>query len=179
VNPQDEPEGGSLTVAEAVLLAATPSAHPGSLLSDLGQCSEVAQRQAQALRQQAERIRELIAERDAARATAEQARLVAAHYAEEVGASPGDLAELLDWERRLLTQYDRRNHALETSWAGVLALRHEMAEAVARQGWHPSPEELDRALAEIGYLADRVGGLADRPGPRELKRVRRVFSDEG
>lgn len=175
MNPQDEPEGGSLTVAEAVLLAATPSAHPGSLLGDLGQCSEVAQRQAQVLRQQAERIRELIAERDAARATSEQARLVAAHYAEEAGASPDDLAELMDWERRLLTHYDRRNHALETSWAGVLALRWEMVRAVSKQGWHPTPEELDLALAEIGRLADRVGRLAERPGPRELKRVERVF----
>ena len=175
MNPQDEPEGGSLTVAEAALLAATPSAHPGSLLSDLGQCAEVAQRQALALRQQAERIRELIAERNAAQFVAELATLRAAEFAERAGVADEEQAALLDWERRMLTQYDRRNQALETSWAGVLALRHEMAEAVSRRGWHPTPEELDLALAEIGRLADRVGGLAERPGPRELKRIKRVF----
>lgn len=179
MNPQDEPEGGSLTVAEAVVLAGRPGVHPGSLLSDLELCAETAQSQAEALRRQAARIRELIAERDAAWEARGAALLVAAHYAEETGASPGDLAELLEAERRLLTLFDRRNHALETSWAGVLALRHEMAEAVSKRGWHPTPEELDKALAEIGRLADRVGGLAERPGPRELKRVRRVFSDGG
>lgn len=172
---QDEPEGGRLTVAEAIALAGPPAVHPGSLLNDLGHCSATAQAQADALRLQAERIRELIAERDAARSQAELATLRAAEFAERAGVADEEQAALLDWERRLLTQYDRRNHALETSWAGVLALRHEMAEAVSKRGWHPTPEELDLALAEIGRLADRVGGLAERPGPRELKRVKRVF----
>jgi len=153
----------------------TGEIHPRSHLNDLGQCQETALRQAEEIRRQAERIRELIAERDTARATADQARLVAAHYAERSGASPGDLEELLDWERRLLTQYDRRNHALERSWAGVLALRWEMAEGVRKRSWHPTPEEFALALEEISRLAKQVGGLAERPGPRELKRVKKVF----
>lgn len=175
MNPQDEPEGDWLTVTEATALAGPPGAHPGSLLNDLGQCSRTAQHQAETLRSQAERIRELIAERDSALARAELATLTAAEYADRAGVSSAEQDALLEYERRLLTQYDRRNHALETSWAGVLALRWEMAEAVRRQGWHPTPEELDLALGEISRLADRVGGLAERPGPRELKRVKRLF----
>ena len=175
MNPQDEPEGGWLTVAEASALAGPPGVHPGSLLNDLGQCSRTAQHQAETLRSQAERIRELIRERDSALARAELATLTAAEYAERAGVSTAEQDALLEYERRLLTQYDRRNHALETSWAGVLALRWEMVQAVGKRGWHPTPEELDLALAEIGRLADKVGGLAERPGPREVKRVRKVF----
>jgi hypothetical protein len=179
VNAQDEPEGGRLTVAEAIALAAPPGMHPGSLLNDLGECASTAQRQAEALRANTRRIRELIAERDSARADAELARLRAAEFAERAGVADEEQAALLDWERRLLTQYDRRNHALEASWSGVLALRWEMVQGVSRQGWHPTPEELDTVLEEIARLADRVGLLSGKPGPRELKQVRKVFDTSG
>ena len=152
-----------------------PEIHPRSHLNDLGQCQETALWQAEEIKRQAERIRELIGERDSALARAELATLTAAEYAERAGVSTAEQDALLEYERRLLTQYDRRNQALETSWAGVLALRWEMAEGVRRQWWHPSPEEFALALEEIKRLADRVGGLAERPGPRELKRVKRLF----
>lgn len=153
----------------------TGEIHPQSHLNDLGQCQTTALRQAEEIKRQAERIRELIRERDSALARAELATLTAAEYAERAGVSTAEQDALLEYERRLLTQYDRRNHALETSWAGVLALRWEMAEGVRKQGWHPSPEEFALALEEISRLAGRVGGLAERPGPRELKRVKRLF----
>lgn len=165
-----------MTIREAIDLADNrASAHPGSRLNDLGQCQETALRQAERIRKYDARVRALIAERDAARADADHARLVAAGYAECLGLDDAEHVATLEHERRLLTHYDRRNHALERAWSGVLALRHEMAEGVRKRGWHPTPEELDRALEEIGRLAEQAGVQSSRPGPRELKQVRRVF----
>lgn len=157
----------------------TPDIHSGSHLNDLAACQDTALRQATQINRQSERIRELIAERDSARDRAELATLAAAEYAERAGVATAEQEALLDHERRLLTQYDRRNQALERSWAGVVALRWEMVQGVTRQGWHPTPEELERVLEELRLLADGVGLLSRRPGPREVKRVKRVFDTPG
>ncbi|MER7077938.1 hypothetical protein SAMN02982929_07186 [Saccharopolyspora kobensis] len=106
--------------------------------------------QAEDLKKQADRIRELIRERDAAKSETEAAYDLAAQYAERLGV---DLAR--DEALKYVAQYweargglEKRLSALETFHWDVLTLERELRTGAEREDLHPKVRKLALRVAQ-------------------------------